>query len=175
MDIWALINYWPRGRLSAIRLKWEEVVIHSSAARLSEFKTLTCCCFVGSCSCSLNNFPLVPELRLPLLRRHCVGVQRSTCDFVPTFHGFVRSAMFLHALTIVCVLFPSICTSFEIVVHCLPKTMFCGLLILACLTEVPCQTSSPDLVLVQTASANYYLRRCFFQRVRLFLLITPAE
>ena len=33
----------------------------------------------------------------------------STCDAVSTyFHGFVRAAIFMHALTIVCVFFPSI-------------------------------------------------------------------
>ena len=26
---------------------------------------------------------------------------RSTCDFLPTFHGFQRAAIFIHALTIV--------------------------------------------------------------------------
>ena len=63
-------------------------------------------CRVGSHSCSLNNITLVPKLRLPLLRRHCVGFVRSTCDFVPTSYGFVRAAIFLHALVTVCVLVP---------------------------------------------------------------------
>ena len=60
---------------------------------------------IGSSSCSLQNSPLVPNSRLPLLRRHVVTTfPRSPCDVVPTFHGFVRTALFLHALTTVGVL-----------------------------------------------------------------------
>ena len=51
----------------------------------------------------------------------------STCDVVPFVHGFVRAASFLHALSIVCV----------------PEMTLCGLMILACLTEVPCQKNVP--------------------------------
>ena len=43
----------------------------------------------------LNNVPRVPNVRLHLLRRHCVGPLKSTCDLVPTFHGFVRASCFL--------------------------------------------------------------------------------
>ena len=51
---------------------------------------------IGSSSCSLNNIPMVPKVRLPLLRRHF-------CDVV---QGFVRAAMFLNTLVIVCIVFP---------------------------------------------------------------------
>ena len=87
------------------------LTIHWSAVDLSKFRMLTRWCRVGSFSCSLNNMSAVPKLRLPSLRRHFVGFPRSTSDFVPTFHGFVRAAIFLHALAIVCVFFPSLCTT----------------------------------------------------------------
>ena len=70
---------------------------------------------VGSSGCSLNNIPLVPKLRLPLLRRHFVRFSRSTFDAVPTYHGFVPAAVFLHALTTVCVASSSICTTYEFI------------------------------------------------------------
>ena len=51
-----------------------------------------------------------------------LGFLSLTCDVVPTFHGFVRAASFLHALTIISS-FPSICTTFEIVLHCFLEMM----------------------------------------------------
>ena len=51
-----------------------------------------------------------------------LGFPRFTCDVVPTFHGFVRAASFLHALTMISS-FPSICTNFEIVLHCFSEMM----------------------------------------------------
>ena len=39
-------------------------------------------------------------------------VPRFTCNFVPTYRCFVLAVVFLHALTIVCVFIPSICTAF---------------------------------------------------------------
>ena len=114
----------------------------------------------------MNNIPLVPKLRHPLLRRHVVGFPTSTCDFAPTFNGFVRVAIFLHALAIVCV-FPSICTTFEILVWCVSAMMLCGSIFLASST-VPCQTSCPDLPL-QSANAHHRLHRCFLSTFLCFL------
>ena len=51
---------------------------------------------------------------------------RSTCDFVPTCHGFARAALFLHALSRVCFLTPSICTTIEIM-QCSSEMMIRGL------------------------------------------------
>ena len=59
---------------------------------MSKFRMLTRWYRVESSSCRLNHIPLVPKLRLPLLRRHFVGFPRFTCDCVPIFHGFVRAA-----------------------------------------------------------------------------------
>ena len=53
---------------------------------------------VGCSSCSLNIIPLVLKLRLPLVRHHFVGFPKSTCDVVPTDHGFARAAVFLDSL-----------------------------------------------------------------------------
>ena len=61
----------------------------------------------------LNNDPLISELRRPLLRRHFVEFQRYSCDCVPIFHGFIRVAASCMQLTIDCVCFPSLCTTFE--------------------------------------------------------------
>ena len=77
-----------------------------------------------------------------------------------------------NALTTVCVICPSICTTFEIIVQCFPEEMLCGFIILACLTEVPCQTSCPDWPL-ETAQATHYLRRRFFQCVDVSCRMTP--
>ena len=59
----------------------------------------------GSSRRSLNNIPRVPKARRPLLRREFMVFLRSSCNFTPTVHGFVRAVIFLHALTIVCVSF----------------------------------------------------------------------
>ena len=61
--------------------------------------TLTRCCRIGSSSCGFNNIPLVPKVRLPLLRLHRVGLPMSLRDFVTTFHGFVRAAISFHVLS----------------------------------------------------------------------------
>ena len=84
------------------------VIFYASAVSLFEFRTLTLWYRVGSSSCGLNNIPLVPKLRLPLLRRHFVVFLRYTCCYVPTYHGVVRAEAFLHACTIVCV-FVTVC------------------------------------------------------------------
>ena len=70
------------------------LVIHSSAVSLSKFRMLTRWYRIGSSSCSLNNFPLVPNLRLSF-RRHFVDFPRSTCAFVPTFQFFRTCGYFL--------------------------------------------------------------------------------
>ena len=75
------------------------LIVHSSAMNLSKFRMLTRWHRVGSFSCSLNNIPLVTQLRLPLLWRHVEGFARSTCGLCPTYGGFVRAVVFLHALT----------------------------------------------------------------------------
>ena len=79
------------------------LIAHSSAVSSSNFRMFTRRYRVGFSGCGLNKMPLVPKLRLPLLRRHFVGFPRSTCDFVPTSHGLARAAVLLHALTMVCV------------------------------------------------------------------------
>ena len=53
--------------------------------------------------------------------------------------SFVR-LFFLLALTIVCVFVPSVCTTFEIRLHCFSKLMRRIRVFSAFLTEVPCQT-----------------------------------
>ena len=63
------------------------------------------------------------------------------------------------ALMVVCV-FPPICTTCEFLL-CSSEMMLCGLMILGCLTEVPCQTSWPDSPL-QIAEANQDLRCCIY-------------
>ena len=83
-------------------------MIHSGAMTLCKFRMLTRWYRGGSSSCSLNNIPLVPKLRLPSLRRQFVGFPRCTCDVVTTFHCFVRSAILLRALSIVCVFLTSL-------------------------------------------------------------------
>ena len=47
-----------------------------------------------------NSVALIADLCLSLLRRHFVDDRRSTRDSIPTFHHFVRTAAFLHALTV---------------------------------------------------------------------------
>ena len=49
------------------------LLIQSSAVSLSKFKMLTIWYRVGSTSCILNNSPMVPKLRLPLLQASCCG------------------------------------------------------------------------------------------------------
>ena len=85
-----------------------QLMIHSGAMTLCKFRMLTRWYRGGSSSCSLNNIPLVPKLRLPSLRRQFVGFPRCTCDVVTTFHCFVRSAILLRALSIVCVFLTSL-------------------------------------------------------------------
>ena len=94
------------------------LIIHSSVVSLSRFRMWTHWYRVGSSNCRLNNIPLVPKLRLPLQRRKVVRFPRFICDFAPTYHGWVGAAVFLHALTIVCVLLPSACTTFEVFLYC---------------------------------------------------------
>ena len=77
-------------------------------------------------------------------------------------HGFARAVVLLQRLTMVCVLVPSICTIFEII-SCFSEMMLHDLVFLTFLTEVPCQTSCPDL-LFKTAQVNHHLRNCLFQR-----------
>ena len=136
------------------------LLIHSSAVSLSQVRMLTRWCRGGFTSCSLNNIPLVSQLRLSLLRSHVVVVPKSSCDFVPTFHGFARAGIFSHALTTVCVVIPSICSTFEIVLSYFLEMMHRGLTILGCLIEVPCQTSCPDFPM-QTAQATHHLFSMF--------------
>ena len=99
------------------------LIIHLSAVSLAKFRMLTRRCRVGSSSCSLNDIPRVPKVRLSLLRRHFVGFPTSICDVVSTFHGFARAAVFLRALTIVCVCTPPICTTFTILLECFTEMM----------------------------------------------------
>ena len=68
--------------------------------------------------CGLNKVPLIAESRLPVLRRRVADFLMSICDIVPTVNGFVRAAVFSHALTVVCVFSnlsaqPSICCAFR--------------------------------------------------------------
>ena len=140
-----------------------QLMIHSGAVTLCKFRMLTRWYRGGSSSCSLNNIPLVPKLRLPSLRRQFVGFPRCTCDVVSTFHCFVRVG-YLIACTFdsLCFLSP-VCTTFEILIKCHPEMMLHGLMVSACLTEVPCQTSCPDPPL-QTDSTNHHVRCCLSQR-----------
>ena len=67
------------------------LTIHSSEVSLSKFRMLTGWYRVGTSSCSLNNIPLVPKLRLPLLRRHFCGVSEfhlRCCPSCPWFRTF---------------------------------------------------------------------------------------
>ena len=103
---------------------------------------------VGSSNKSLNNIPLVPKKNAPAL-----GVP-SFCrfpeDHLRRCHGFVRAVVFMRALTVVCVFFPSICTTFDFFFS---EIMLRVLALITFLTEVPCQTSCPDAPL-QTAWAT---------------------
>ena len=87
---------------------------------------------VGSAGCGLSNVRMTSALRLPLLRRHVVGFLWCTCNAIPAFHFFVRATVFLHALTVICVFDPSICTCCELLFLCfsvvrLPGFIFCAL------------------------------------------------
>ena len=136
--------------LPRLKIRW-------SAVSLSKFMTLTRCCRIGSSSCGFNNIPLVPKVRLPLLRLHRVGLPMSLWDFVPTVHGFVRAVISLHVLSKVSVFFPFICTAFEFFLLCLPDMMLCGIL-----TGESCWTSCPGSPM-QTAHANHDVRFCMSQ------------
>ena len=89
----------------------------------------------------------------------------------PTFHGFVRAVVVLHARTMFCVFITSLCTTFETILSCFSDMMLRVLVFFTFLTAVP---SCPDMPL-QNAQANHYLRRGFFQSLCSFLLIIPAE
>ena len=80
-------------------------------------------------------------------------------DSDQTFHGFVRAAVFLPALTTVSVLVPSLSTTVRII-SCFSVMILRVLVFCTFLTDVPCQASCPDLPL-QTASANHQLRLSF--------------
>ena len=87
---------------------------------------------VRSAGCGLSNVRMTSALRLPLLRRHVVGFLWCTCNAIPAFHFFVRATVFLHALTVICVFDPSLCTSCELLFLCfsvvrLPGFIFCAL------------------------------------------------
>ena len=120
------------------------LIIYSSAVSLSKFRMWTRWCRHGPSCCSLHYIPLVSKCRMLLLWPHVVGFPRSTCDFVQTYNGFVRAAVFLHVLTMVCVSFRSICTTFEII-PCFSEMMLRVVVFCTFLTEVLCQTSCPDL------------------------------
>ena len=113
----------------------------------------------------------LPKSRLPLLWRHVVGFRGPLKMFSPVSMVFARAAVSLHELTIVCVFFSSICTTFEMFILCLQEMMFCGA---GCLTEVLCWTSWTDSPL-QIAQANHDLRCGLFQHILCFLLIILAE
>ena len=113
-----------------------------------------------------TTFHWFPKVRLPSLWRHFVGCPRSTCDLVPTFHGFVRAAVLLHALTTVCVFTPPIRTTFDVGLQCFSDMMPRNMVFPRCLTEVPCQTSCPDFVMENRLSesfpASLFLSTCLF-------------
>ena len=86
-------------------------IIHSSAVSLSTFRMLTRWYRIGPSSCSLNNMPRVPKLRLPFLRRHFVGFPdhlrrcpnfpwfRTCGDFlVCTYDSLCLFPIYLHTL-----------------------------------------------------------------------------
>ena len=97
---------------------------------------------VGSSRCSLNNIPLVSKSFLPLLRRHVHGFSGGPLASVSQLAmvSYVR-LFFLLVLTLLCVFFPSICTTFEVTLVCYSVMMFRILVRLSFLTDVP-----PDLV-----------------------------
>ena len=79
------------------------LILHSSAVSMSKFRMLTRWCRVGSSSCSSNTIPLVPKVRLPLLRLHFVVFRGPLATVSQLFiFSYVR-LKFLHALEIVCV------------------------------------------------------------------------
>ena len=97
---------------------------HLSAVCLSKFGMLTRGCRVGSSSCSLDKMPPVPMIAPASAAASFCGFSEVRWRlFVPTYHGSVRAPVFLHALTIVCVVIPSICTTFEICVQCFSEMM----------------------------------------------------
>ena len=133
------------------------LIIHSSAVSLSKFRMLTRRCRVGSSSCSLNNFPLVPKLRPPSLLRFFVVIPDSLAT--------------LPQLSMISCARLCSCTHLRLSaslshVSAQPLKFVFGVF-QKCLTEVPRQTSCP-VVPLQTASANHNLRRCFFQRFLFF-------
>ena len=78
----------------------------------------------------LNNVPLVPELRLPFVAASFCGFLWSTYDSIPTFHCFVRAAVFLHARTVICI-FPIGLYSLRIVFLSFSEVMLCSFVVLA--------------------------------------------
>ena len=75
------------------------LIVHSSAMNLSKFKMLTRWHRVGSFSCSLKNIHWFTNCACLCCGGHVEGFARSTCGLCPTYGGFVRAVVFLHALT----------------------------------------------------------------------------
>ena len=85
------------------------VIIHATVS-LSKFRMLTRGYRAGSSVCGSEHIPLVPKLRLPLLR---------------------RAGVFLYARTVICVFDPSVCTTCETCFLCFSEVMLRGLIFCA--------------------------------------------
>ena len=81
---------------------------------------------------------------------------------VPSCHGFARAASGSHALAVVCVFFPSVCTTCEIICLSLSEILLYGLRIWALWSERSCMTSCSSSSPLQTAQANHYMFCRFF-------------
>ena len=116
--------------------------------------------------CSSINIPNCACLR-------CGVFSKSTCDFVQTSNGFVRAAVFLHALTELCVLIPSICTTSKITLECFSVMMLRVLVYITFKTEVPFQ--NPLDLPLQNRMSESSPAPLFLSTFWSFLRITPAE
>ena len=93
-----------------------------------------------------------------------------TYDSVHTCHRIVRAAVFLHALTVICLFSQSTCTTCEFLLLCLSEVMLCGLASLAFRSERCCMASCPSLSPLQTGQANHHLFKRFLSTCLLFCL-----
>ena len=106
-------------------------------------------CCGGSAECRLYNVPLTCEMRLS-----CCGVTLKTiCSFhdsIPLLHRLASSIVRYHTLTVFLIALPRRCTTCKVYVICLSEMRFCVLVFFTFLTEVPCQTSYPSCLSLQT-------------------------
>ena len=134
------------------------LIIHSSAVSVSKFRMLTrrVSCWIRqlwSDQCSIGS-----PIALAFAAATCCGFPRSTCDFVPTLHGFVSAFFGRHLRQLL--LFPNPFAPLSKLSSVVRKKTFRDVVFFTFLTEVPCQKYCPDLPL-QTAtcavvSSNFF-------------------